>query len=121
VILYAIEYTYKLLTAKFWLKVARTKNNDPVTKVAYSKKALHCSFQVFWYIFIIGYGYSIIKDGPIDHWWIGGKAMDTSGLWAGLPFQDDPGMFTYSLISHSYPFLHLIETLFKDERANDFE
>lgn len=74
-----------------------------------------------WYVYIIGYGYSVIKDGPLDHFWIGGKEMDSSGLWKGLPFQKDPGLFTYCLISHSYHFMHLVETLVSNERANDFE
>jgi len=120
VILYAVEYSYKLMTAEFWLRVAR-KQHDPVLRQKYGKKALKCTFQVMWYIFIIGYGYNVIRDGPIDHYWMGGKAMDTSGLWADLPFQNDEGMFTYMLISHSYHFLHLIEVLFLNERANDFE
>jgi len=102
------------------LSIAR-KQHDPILKQKYGKKALRSSFQVGWYIFIIGYGYSVIKDGPIDHFWIGGAQTDSSGLYVGLPFQDDPGLFTYCLISHSYHFMHLIETLFMNERQTDFE
>ena len=79
------------------------------------------SFQLAWFVFILAYGYSVIKDTPIHHFWIGGAQTDHKGLYEGMPFHDDPEMFMYCLISHSYHFMHLIETLFINERQNDFE
>lgn len=74
-----------------------------------------------WFVFIVFYGYQAIKGSPIHHWWIGGAETDWKGLYEDLPFHDDPGIFLYCLINHSYHLQTLIYDLFLNERMNDFE
>lgn len=119
-VLMALQHLYETFTKDFWLRIAR-KQHDPVLKAKYAKKALRSSFQLAWYVFIVAYGFGVIKDTPCHHFWIGGAQNDQKGLYEGMPFHDDPEIFMYCLISHSYHFMHLIETLFINERQNDFE
>lgn len=119
-VLMALQHMYETFTKDFWHRVAR-KPHDPVLRAKYAKKALKSSFALAWYVFIVAYGYSVIKDSPCHHFWIGGAQTDSSALYLGMPFHDDPEIFMYCLISHSYHFMHLIETLFINERQSDFQ
>ena len=90
-------------------------------RAKYGNKAMENSIGMVYFIFIVAYGYSVLQDTPCHHFWIGGSQTDWKGLYEGLPFHDDPEIFLYCLINHAYHFYSLLDTMFFEERMNDYE
>jgi len=45
---------------------------DPEVKHKYGMKLVDQTYKLAWNIFMVGFGFSVLRDTPAHHFWIGG-------------------------------------------------